>query len=92
MSTLLVSHRVTDYAGWRAVYDSAEVDGVRSAGGVISERVLRHADDPDNLVVEHVFADAAAAGAFLQNPALRDAMGRAGVVPESFSAMILEDA
>lgn len=89
MTTLLVEHRVTDYAAWKAVYD--EVDAARTAAGVTSHRVLRKADDPDLVVVEHVFPDAAAAGAFLQNPELGEAMKRAGVVGESVRPLILED-
>ena len=89
MTTLLVEHRVTDYATWKAVYD--EVDPIRVAAGVTSHRILRKADDPDLVVVEHAFPDAASAGAFLQNPELGEAMKRGGVVVESVRPMILED-
>jgi quinol monooxygenase YgiN len=90
MTTLLIEHRIDDYDAWRAVYDS--VEPLRSQGGVSSHRVLRTGDDPNHVVVEHLFADADAAGAFVQSPALREAMGRAGVVADSLRALILEDA
>ncbi len=90
MTTLLIEHRVADYATWRNVYDSAEP--VRAASGVSSHRVLRRSDDPNHVVVEHVFADAESAGAFMEDPGLRDAMGRAGVIPDSVRPLILEDA
>lgn len=90
MTTLLLDHRVADYDTWRGVYDS--VQPVRAAGGVSSHRVLRGTDDPNRVVVEHVFADAEAAAAFIENPELRDAMRRAGVIPDSVRPLILDDA
>jgi quinol monooxygenase YgiN len=71
------------------VYDS--VDGVRARSGVTSHRVLRDTANPNHVVVEHVFPDAAAAGAFRKNADLREAMGRAGVIHDSVRALILED-
>ena len=89
MATLLVDHEVTDYNAWRTVYDS--VDGVRARSGVTSQRVLQDTANPNHVVVEHVFPDAAAAGAFLEEADLREAMGRAGVIHASVRALILED-
>jgi len=90
MTTLLIEHRVADYDAWREVYDS--VEPVRASSGVRSHRVLQQAGDPNHVVVEHVFADAASAGAFMENPGLREAMGRAGVIPDSVRPLLLEDA
>lgn len=90
MTTLMIEHRVADYDAWREVYDS--VEPVRASNGVRSHRVLQQADDPNHVVVEHVFADAAAAAAFVENPGLRDAMASAGVIPDSVRPLILEDA
>ena len=89
MATLLVGHEVTDYKAWRTVYDS--VDGVRARSGVTSHRVLQDTANPNHVVVEHVFPDAAAAGAFLEEADLREAMGRAGVIHGSVRTLILED-
>lgn len=90
MTTLLFEHRVADYDAFRPVYDS--VEPIRAAGGVRSHRVLQQAGDPNHVVVEHAFDDAASAGAFLENPELREAMTRAGVVLDSVRPLILEDA
>ena len=89
MPTLLVDHDVADYAAWRAVYDSA--DDARTQNGVISHRVYQDAANPNHVVVEHKFADAAAADAFLRNAELREALGRAGVVAESVRAVVVND-
>lgn len=90
MTTLIVEHRVADYATWRPVYDS--VDALRASHGVSSHRVWQTADDPNVVVVEHVFPDAGSARALLGNPGLGEAMGRAGVVRDSVRTLILEDA
>jgi len=89
MTTLIVDHEVADYGTWREVYDS--VDGARANGGVTFHRVLQDANNPNHVVVEHVFSDAATAAAFLENAELREAMGRGGVVPSSFRAVVLEE-
>jgi quinol monooxygenase YgiN len=89
MTTLIVDHEVADYGTWRHVYDS--VEGARARGGVTSHRVLQDANNPNHVVVEHVFPDAAAAAAFLENVELREAMGRGGVVPSSVRAVVLEE-
>jgi len=89
MATLLVDHEVTDYAAWRTVYDT--VDGARAHAGVTSHRVLQDTANPNHVVVEHVFPDAAGAGAFLENQDLREAMGRAGVIPGPVGAVVLDD-
>jgi len=89
MPTLLVDHEVADYAAWRSVYDS--VDDARTSAGVLSHRVLRDTANPNHVVVEHVFADAASAGAFLGNTELREILGRAGVVPASVRAVVVDD-
>ena len=90
MTTLMIEHRVADYATWREVYDA--VEPVRASGGVRSHRVLQQAGDPNHVVVEHVFDDAASAGAFLENPDLRDVMARGGVIPDSVRPLLLENA
>jgi quinol monooxygenase YgiN len=89
MATLLVDHEVTDYDAWRTVYDS--VDEARTRAGVTSHRVYRDVANPNHVVVEHVFADAASAGAFLENTELREILGRAGVVPSTLRAVVADD-
>ena len=76
-ATLAIRHHVRDYAAWRRVYD--EVDSLRSQHGCTSQRVMRLNDDGNELFVTHDFPSAEQAGGFAHDPALREAMGRAGV-------------
>jgi quinol monooxygenase YgiN len=85
----LVHHRVADYNAWRSVYDG--VRELQRDGGVRYQRVMRGADDPDMIVVVHEFDSRESAQAFFDNPALRDAMGQAGVDMASFQLEVLED-
>jgi hypothetical protein len=46
-ATLLVEHKVGDYAAWRKVYDGLEP--LRAKHGCTGQRVMRLPDDGDNL-------------------------------------------
>ena len=85
----LVHHRVRDFDAWKQVYDS--VRDVQRDGGVRYQRVMRSADDPNMVVVVHEFESGDAAKAFFDNPALRDAMQRAGVDESSLRLEFLDD-
>ena len=85
----LVHHRVRDFDAWKQVYDS--VRDVQRDGGVRYQRVIRSADDPSMVVVVHEFESGDAAKAFFDNPALRDAMQRAGVDESSLRLEFLDD-
>ena len=85
----LVHHRVRDFDAWKQVYDS--VRDVQRDGGVRYQRVMRSADDPNMVVVVHEFESRDAAKAFFDNPALRDAMQRAGVDESSLRLEFLDD-
>ena len=74
---MLVDHRVADFDAWRKVYD--EIRGWQHEHGVHFQQVLRHADDSNRVVVTHAFDSREAAEAFVNNPELREAMGRGGV-------------
>ena len=76
-ATLAIRHHVSDYAAWRKVYD--EVEPLRAQHGCTAQRVMQLADDGNELLVTHDFPTADQAGSFARDPALRDAMGRAGV-------------
>ena len=76
-ATLAIRHHVRDYAAWRKVYD--EVEPLRAQYGCIRQRVLRLPDDGNELLVAHDFSSAEQAASFAHDPALREAMGRAGV-------------
>lgn len=66
MTTLLVTHPVSDFDQWREAFDAAS--GVRERHGATEVRVLR---DGDTVVGLLEFPDDAAAQAFLADPALR---------------------
>jgi heme-degrading monooxygenase HmoA len=89
MTTLLIHHRVADYDTWKQLYDS--VQEMQRSGGVRSHRAWRSTDDPNLVVVEHVFDSRAAGEAFVNDPALRDAMGRAGVEESSLQFEYLDE-
>jgi heme-degrading monooxygenase HmoA len=89
MTTLLIHHRVADYDAWKQVYDS--VEDMQRNGGVRSHRVWRADDDPNLVVVEHVFDSRQAAEAFTDSPELREAMTRAGVDDSSVQLEHLEE-
>jgi len=73
-ATLIVRHPVTDYATWRATYDSAAVSALHAKHGATDLEVLRTPDDATDVVVIHRFATAAAANAFASDPELMEIM------------------
>jgi quinol monooxygenase YgiN len=76
-ATLAIRHHVRDYAAWRKVYD--EVEPLRAQHGCTAQRVMRLPDDGNDLFVTHDFPSAERADGFAHDPALQEAMGRAGV-------------
>ncbi len=78
MIVLAVRHDVADYDAWKAVFDSFPP----SEGGALFHRINRDLDSPNTIAVVSGFSDAETAHAFVANPDLKDAMGRAGVVGE----------
>ena len=78
MAYVLIRHTVEDYDRWKPVFDA---DGVNreqasSRGGY----VFRNQANPNETLVLLEVADPAAMEAFSHSPALREAMGRGGVV------------
>ena len=78
-ATLIVRHPVTDYATWRATYDSPAIGALHVKHGVTDSEVLRAPDDANDVVVIHRFATTAAANALASDPELKDAMMSGGV-------------
>jgi len=76
-ATLIVRHRVNDYAAWRSVYDS--VEPLRAQHGCTDADVLTAPDDKEDIFVIHRFPSVADAEAFATSAELKEAMGRAGV-------------
>ena len=79
---LSVAHRVADFESWKPVFDDHGAS--RKAHGAVGHRVLRSSDDSNSVIVLTEFGDRSQAEAFLADPSLHAAMGRAGVegVPE----------
>jgi hypothetical protein len=78
--TLVVHHRVRDFATWRPVFDEHET--VRRQHGEVEHRLLQIYDDPNYVVVHNDFPTEAEARAFMADPSLPEAMERAGVEGE----------
>lgn len=61
MPTLRIEHPVADFDAWKQAFDNDPLD--RQASGVRRYRVLRALNDPDYVMVDLEFDDAAAAEA-----------------------------
>ena len=78
MTTVLISHRVADYDGWKAVYD--EVVAGPLGSDVRSYRIWwRGQDDPNLVIIEETYESRDVAEAAFANPALPDVIAGAGV-------------
>lgn len=76
-ATMIVRHRVGDYAAWRSVYET--VEDLRQQHGCFGAEVLVGPDDKEDVFVFHRFPSLDQAKAFAGSADLREAMGRAGV-------------
>jgi quinol monooxygenase YgiN len=88
MATVLVRHKVNDYAKWKTVLD--ETKPMAKSSGVRSQRVLRNFANPNEVVVINEFDDMNAAQKFAQSDELKKAMERAGVA-EAPSVLFLNE-
>jgi len=80
MATLLVRHRVRDYARWKRLFDASAAE--RAAAGSLGGRVFRDGDDPEDVVIVLEWADMDRARDFAEREDVIEAMERAGVVGE----------
>ena len=86
MATMLVQHKVKNFAEWKKVYDS--VAGLRASNGELSDQVFRDASDPNKLTLVFKWDSLPNAQKWAQSPELRAAMEKAGVDgPPSISFM-----
>jgi Antibiotic biosynthesis monooxygenase len=88
-TVMLVRHRVADYDAWKQEYDGYR--GAQRDGGVRYHQVLRSGEDPNLVVVTHVFDNDGAAKAFVDDPSLREVMERAGVDEATLSIEFLDE-
>jgi hypothetical protein len=76
-ATLVVRHKVEDYAAWRKVYE--DLEPLRVQHGCTAKRIWQLADNPNDVLVTHDFPSAEDAGKFAGDPGLKAGMARAGV-------------
>jgi quinol monooxygenase YgiN len=77
MASMLVQHKVKDFAAWKNVYDS--VADMRASNGELSDQIYRDASDPNSLTVIFKWDSLANAQKYAQSPELKAAMEKAGV-------------
>ncbi len=78
MKTLVIRHKVKDFATWKKAYDAHA--GARASGGLGKGRVTRSLDDPSEIVLMFDISDLDKARAFVASEDLRSAMQGAGVI------------
>jgi quinol monooxygenase YgiN len=77
MATMLVQHKVKNFAEWKKVYDS--VAGLRASSGELSDQIYHDSSDPNKLTLIFKWNSLANAQKFAQSPELKAAMEKAGV-------------
>jgi hypothetical protein len=77
MPTILIRHRVADFAKWKLVLDDESPS--RKANGSCGERIFRSAVDPNEVLVLMEWDDIERAHLFVRSADLSDAMVRAEV-------------
>lgn len=80
MIMMLARHKVADAAKFVEGYNSADMKAVRSEAGVTSDAVFSTVEDGNDVLVWHEFDSLEAGQAFVDAPALAEAMGSLGVV------------
>ena len=77
MATMLVQHKVKNFAEWKKGFDSALA--IRTSAGELSAQVYQDASDPGKVTVLNKWNSLANAQKFAQSPELTAAMEKAGV-------------
>jgi len=77
-SMLVVTHKVANYAKWKASYD--EHDSARLANGIHNYVIGRGIKDSNMIMVALKIDDTAKAKAFAKDPGLKKAMHKGGVI------------
>ena len=77
MASMLVQHKVKDFAEWKKVYDS--VADLRASNGELSDKLYRDANDPNRLTLIFKWDSLANAQKYANSPELKAAMKKAGV-------------
>jgi quinol monooxygenase YgiN len=77
MASMLVQHKVKDFAAWKKTFDS--VADFRASSGELSAQIYRDASDPNQLTLIFKWNSLANAQKFAHSPELKAAMEKAGV-------------
>lgn len=77
MPTLLIRHKVRDYADWKAAFDQHAT--ARRANGSQGGQLFRNATDPNDVVILLSWDLPERARLFADSDDLREAMAQAGV-------------
>jgi quinol monooxygenase YgiN len=77
MASMLVQHRVKDFAAWKKTYDLAK--DMRTSNGELSDHIYRDADDPNKLTLLFKWNSVENAKKYAHSPELKAAMEKAGV-------------
>ena len=80
MAYILVRHKVKDFERWKAVFDGHS--DARKAATSKGGRILRNADDPNEVFVLWEVGDAEEGRQYIQEPVHADAMEQAGVIDD----------
>ena len=78
MASMLVQHKVKNFAAWKKVYDS--VSELRASNGELSNQIFRDESDPNSLTVIFKWNSLGSAKKYAHSPELKAAMETAGVV------------
>jgi hypothetical protein len=80
MGMVIIRQKVKDYAKWRPVFDGHV--GMQKAAGLTNPRVMRSADDKNEIVVMLDYMDTKKAKEFGASADLKEAMMKAGVIDQ----------
>jgi hypothetical protein len=78
MATMLVHHKVKDFAAWKKVFDS--VKDLRTSSGETSATLYQQDGDPNNLTLVFGWDSMENAKKYAHSSELKAAMEKAGVV------------
>lgn len=77
MASMLIQHKVNDFAEWKKVFDSSA--DLRASKGELSAQIFRDASDPNSLTIINKWRSLENAQQFAHSPELKAAMEKAGV-------------
>jgi quinol monooxygenase YgiN len=78
MAAVVIRHRVKDFDAWKQVYEEHGV--ARKENGCTGDSIMRDEADPNEVLVTTYWPASPNVHAFVDDPSLKDAMGRAGVI------------